>query len=397
MLNIEEPKYGMAAYWSKAFRVFFTAAVTYAIVNMLFWLLTLTRFWTIDAGHLSIYWWHAHELLWGYGGAVIAGFLLTAVGNWTGRPTASPRVLQAMLLAWLLARIGWLLGGSWLWLGTVADCVYLILLAGVFMRPIAATKQWRQGGIMSKLVLLLAGHIGVSIGALGLVANTQFWAQTGIYLGLFTVIALLLTFLRRVYPFFVRAASGGKVELSTPVWVDRASMVLFFTLLIVFFVWPDQLVMPLVAGALALVLGVRLVGWHDVSIWRAPLLWSLYLGLVMIALGCVLLALSYWFPLWHFVAVHSWTMGAFGLITLGMMLRVSLGHTGRNVRQSRQWLWWSLVPMLLGAVLRILTPLLLPQWLAFGYLLSQLSWTLAFVVMFICVVPMFFKPNHQGL
>ncbi|MDP6189602.1 MAG: NnrS family protein, partial [Gammaproteobacteria bacterium] len=332
MLNIEEPKHGMAAFWSKAFRVFFAAAVGYAVVNMLFWLLTLGQLWTINAGYLSIYEWHAHELLWGYGGAVIAGFLLTAVGNWTGRPTASPKVLQLMLGAWLLARTGWLIGGSWLWLAVLADSAYLALLGGIFIQPIAATKQWRQGGIISKLVLLLVGHLMVSASALGLVANTQQWAKGGVYLGLFITIALLLTLLRRIYPFFVRAASGGKVDLATPVWIDRWSMILFLLFFLAFFAGPDHLVMPIAAAALTMVLGIRLVSWHDASIWRAPLLWSLYLGLAMITLGCALFALSYWHIPLRFVAVHSWTMGGFGLVTLGMMLRVSLGHTGRNVR-----------------------------------------------------------------
>ncbi|MDP6166960.1 MAG: NnrS family protein, partial [Gammaproteobacteria bacterium] len=136
MINIEEPKHGIEAFWSKAFRVFFTAAATYAVVNMLVWLATLAWSWQPDAGQLSLFQWHAHELLWGYATAVIAGFLLTAVGNWTGHPTAAPQVLQVMLGAWLLARIGWLLGGHWLWLGATADVIFLALLNGVFIRPV---------------------------------------------------------------------------------------------------------------------------------------------------------------------------------------------------------------------------------------------------------------------
>ncbi len=397
MLNIEEPKQGMDAFWSKAFRVFFTAAAAYAALNMLVWVAVFAQVWSPDAGSLSLFQWHAHELLWGYGVAVVAGFLLTAVGNWTGRPTAAPGVLQAMLLAWLLARVAWLVGGSWLWLAVTADTVFLALLTGIFAQPVIAAKQWRQGGIMAKLVLLLAAHLMVSAAALGLVADTQSWAEGGIYLALFSVVGLLLTFLRRVYVFFVRAASGGTVQLPTPVWIDRASLVLFVALLVVFCAWPNSLAMPIVSGALALVLGVRLVTWHDVSIWRAPLLWSLYLGLAMIVVGAALLALSYWYPQWRFAGVHAWSMGALGLITLGMMLRVGLGHTGRNVRQPRVWLWLSLVPMVVAVLLRIFVPVLAPQWTGTAYLLSQVSWALAYVVMLVCLVPVFFKADQQGL
>ncbi len=397
MINIEEPKHGIEAFWSKAFRVFFTAAATYAVVNMLVWLATLAWSWQPDAGQLSLFQWHAHELLWGYATAVIAGFLLTAVGNWTGHPTAAPQVLQVMLGAWLLARIGWLLGGHWLWLGATADVIFLALLNGVFIRPVWLAKQRRQGGIVAKLILLLVANLMVSASALGLVDNVYAWTEGGVFLGLFSIVGLLLTFLRRVYPFFVRAASGGKVQLSSPVWIDRASLVVFLVFLIVFFAWPGELVVALTAAALVLVLGARLVTWHDKSIWRVPLLWSLYLGLAMIVLGAALLSLSYWYPSLYFSGIHAWSMGGLGMITLGMMLRVGLGHTGRNVRQPRLWLWLSLVPMLVAVLLRIFTPILADQWVAAGFILSQISWTLAFVVMIFCLVPVFFKANQQGL
>ncbi len=397
MLNIEEPKSGMAAFWSKAFRVFFTAAAAYALVNMLLWLMTFAQVWRINSGGISTFQWHAHELIWGYGAAVLAGFLLTAVGNWTGRATAGAGFLQAMLASWMLGRIGWLAGDALLWLGAVGDAVFMLLFFGLFVQPVMAARQWRQGGIIAKLIMLIVGHLMLSASALGLLTKGQMWAETGVYIGLFAIIGLLLTFLRRVYPFFVRAASGGSVHLPTPLWIDRASMVLFVALFIVYLGWFDTLAMPLVAGALGLVLLVRLWAWQDASIWRAPLLWSLYLGLAMITLGALLLALSYWWPQWRFVALHAWSMGGFGLVTMGMMLRVGLGHTGRNVRQPRVWLWLALGPMLMAVLLRLLTPMLAPSLVPTGYLLSQFSWMLAFVVMLVCLVPVFFKPNQQGL
>lgn len=397
MLNIEEPKTGLAAFWSKAFRVFFTAAASYAVINMLIWLLTFAQAWHIASGGISSFQWHAHELIWGYGAAVLAGFLLTAVGNWTGRATASAGMLQAMFATWLLGRIGWLAGGNLLWLGAIGDGLFLLLFFGQFVHPVMASKQWRQGGIVAKLIMLLVGHLMISASALKLVAEGHFWAETGVFIGLFAIIGLLLTFLRRVYPFFVRAASGGTVQLPTPLWIDRASMVLFVMLFVIYLGWWESLAMPLVSGALGLVLLIRLWAWNDATIWRAPLLWSLYLGLAMITLGALLLAASYWLPQWRFVAIHTWSMGGFGLVTLGMMLRVGLGHTGRNVRQPRVWLWLALVPMLVAVLLRLLTPLLAPTMLPTGYLLSQLSWSLAFGVMLVCLVPVFFKPNQQGL
>lgn len=397
MLNIEEPKTGMAAFWSKAFRVFFTAAAAYAITNMLLWLLTFAQVWHISSGGISTFQWHAHELIWGYGGAVLAGFLLTAVGNWTGRATASAGMLQIIFVGWLLGRIGWIAGDGLLWLGAVGDALFLLLFFGVFVQPVVVAKQWRQGGIIAKLMMLLVGHLMISASALNLVANAQHWAEMGVFIGLFANVGLLLTFLRRVYPFFVRAASGGTVQLPTPLWIDRASMALFVVLFIVYLGWWESLAMPVVAGALGLVLLVRLWGWLDAFIWRAPLLWSLYLGLAMITLGALLLAASYWVPQWRFVAVHAWSMGGFGLVTLGMMLRVGLGHTGRNVRQPRVWLWLALVPMLIAVLLRLFMPILAPALVPTGYLLSQLSWSFSFAVMLVCLVPVFFEPNQQGL
>ncbi|MDC9720874.1 MAG: NnrS family protein [Gammaproteobacteria bacterium] len=387
-LNITEPLSGSALFWSKGFRPFFIAAAGYAIVAMLVWSAALFYGFNIDTGGLSYFQWHAHELLYGYGGAVIAGFLLTAAVNWTGRNTLSGFGLQLIFLVWLGARIGWLLGGVWLWLGAMADGLFWLMLMVAIARPIIQVKQWRQLGILAKLTLLFSAHILFVLDAFAWVPGA---AYVAIYIGLFTIIGLILVMLRRVFPFFVKAASGGRVELNNPTWIDRSSLVLFVLFMLVFFIWPKSILMPVVACAIGLVLLVRLLNWFDSFIFTAPLLWSLYVSYGFIVLGCWLFALSYWHGQLHYLAIHAWSLGGFGMATLGMLVRVSVGHSGRNVRAKRPWMWLAFMSLIVGVLLRVILPMVWPAFATEMLIWSQVAWLLSFVVTFYNLVPLLTK------
>jgi uncharacterized protein involved in response to NO len=387
-LNITEPLTGTSLFWSKGFRPFFLAAAGYAVVTMLMWAAALFYGFNMDTGGLSYFQWHAHELLYGYGGAVIAGFLLTAVITWTGRDTLSGFGLQFIFVIWLCARIGWLIGGVWIWLGAIADGLFWLALMVAVARPVVKVKQWRQLGILAKLIILFSAHILFVLDALALMPGA---AYVAIYIGLFTVIGLILVMLRRVYPFFVKAASSGAVELTNPLWVDRSSLVLFVVFMVVFFIWPKSLLMPATAGAIGLVLLVRLLNWFDGFLWTAPLLWSLYLSYAFIVLGCWMFALSYWYPELHYLAIHAWSYGGFGMATLGMLVRVSIGHSGHNVRAKRPWMWLVFVSLVIGVLLRVISPLIWPEYASEVLMLSQVAWLSSFTIVFYNLVPLLTK------
>ena len=375
------------------FRPFFLAASGYAIVAMLMWAAALFYGFNLDTGDLSYFQWHAHELLYGYGSAVIAGFLLTAVVTWTGRDTLSGFGLQLIFSIWLSARIGWLIGGAWLWLGAVADGLFWLMLMVAIARPVIEVKQWRQLGILAKLMILFSAHILFVLDAFSLMPGA---AYVAIYASLFTTIGLILVMLRRVYPFFVNAASNGAVDLANPTWIDLSSLVLFVVFMVVFFIWPKSLLMPATATAIGLVLLVRMFNWFDRFIWTQPLLWSLYLSYGFVVLGCWMFALSYWYAELNYLAIHAWSYGGFGMATLGMLVRVSIGHSGRNVRAKHSWVWLVFIILTAGVLLRVILPLAWPPYAAEMMISSQAAWLFSFTIALYNLVPLLTKNRLIG-
>ena len=175
-LSISEPQSGFALFWSKGFRPFFLAATAFAVVSMVCWSWALFFGLSLQTGVLSYFQWHAHELLFGYGGAVVAGFLLTATVNWTGHNTLSGLGLMLLIFVWLVARVGWLGGSAVLWYAGMADGAFWLILLAAVARPIIITKQWRQLGILAKLLLLFSAHLLFFLDALELVPGAAYGA-----------------------------------------------------------------------------------------------------------------------------------------------------------------------------------------------------------------------------
>lgn len=391
-MNLSEPQAGSALFWSKGFRPFFLAAAAFACVSMAVWMAALFFGLALNTGSVSYFQWHAHELLFGYASAVIAGFLLTAVINWTGRDTLSGYGLMMLVTVWLVARIGWLVGGLGVWVGGVTDSLFWLLLMVAIARPVIATKQWRQLGVLAKLLLMFSAHVFFFLDAIGLAQGA---AYPAINIGLFSLIGLILMMLRRIFPFFVKAASNGQVELPNPSWVDKASLVTFTLFLVVFVMAVDSPLMPFSAAALGLVLLVRLLNWYHPFIWQAPLLWSLYLSLAYIVLGCWMLAWSYWSFEYRYLAVHALSYGGLGLASIGMLVRVSIGHSGGDVRAKRPWVLVAFIVFSLGTVLRVFGPIIAPQSQAV-LLLSQVAWILSFGLCFIHLLPILTQSPQIG-
>ncbi|MBT6076346.1 MAG: NnrS family protein, partial [Oceanospirillaceae bacterium] len=179
-MNLSEPQAGAGFFWSKGFRPFFLVAAAFACVSMAVWMAALFFGLALDTGSVSYFQWHAHELLFGYASAVISGFLLTAVTNWTGRDTLSGYGLMVLVAAWLVARVGWLVGGYGVWVGGVTDGLFWLLLIVAVARPVIATKQWRQLGVLAKLLLMFSAHVFFFLDAIGLAEGA---AYPAIYIG----------------------------------------------------------------------------------------------------------------------------------------------------------------------------------------------------------------------
>lgn len=376
------------------FRPFFLAATVFAVISMAIWMANYVFAVDFDFSGIPPHLWHAHEMIFGYAMAVVAGFLLTAVKNWTGVEVLRGWPLAFLLAIWLVARVLPLTG---LKLSTAItggiDSAFLLLLVLVCLRPVLKVRQYKQLGIISKLFLLLLCNVVFYLGLNGDIDNGVQW---GLYSALYIIIALVLVMMRRVMPMFIKNGIDGEVEIKNHAWLDNASLVLLLCLWVSDVFMDYAQVTALFAVALALLHAVRLAGWYTSRIWFKPLVWVLVVAYGFIIAGFVLKALSVYAGISPFISVHAFTVGGIGLVTIGMMSRVSLGHTGRDVFNPPAIVFWIFISMLLGAVLRTVFPLFNMELYVYWVGLSQVLWMLAFIIFVIVYAPMFLTARVDG-
>jgi uncharacterized protein involved in response to NO len=361
---------------------------------MVIWYAAYIHGWSFPFAGLASATWHGHEMIYGYGLAVVAGFLLTAVRNWTAMPTLNGMPLLLLFLFWLFARLFMLAGGAeFLFAAASFDLMFLAALSAAIAMPIIRTRQWHNIAIVGKIVLLLVSNLVFFLGVAGKLEQGIYW---GLYSGLYIIIALIFSLSRRVLPFFIEKGVGYPVELRNSKWVDIASLVLFVAF------WIAELVRPNSAGVAVFAAGLfflhlwRWLGWHTVGIWKKPLLWILYLAYAAIIAGFALKAAAYFPGISPSLGLHAFAVGGIGLMTLGMMTRVALGHTGRNVFEPPPLLFWVFIILFAALITRVALPMLFEQHYRVWIVLSQWLWLSAFLIYFIHYFPILSRPRVDG-
>lgn len=381
------------ALFNLSFRPFFLGAGIFSILSIGLWSLIYIFRFQLPIEAMSSNQWHAHEMVYGYGMAVLSGFLLTAAKNWTGVQTINGKPLILLFGCWALARILFLGGTQQLQLAAAFDLLFGLGVVLALAHPIVKVKQWKQLPLVLKILLLLIFNGLFYLGAIGVLDKGINW---GIYGGLMLIISLVMTLGRRVMPFFIERGVDETVTLSNSIWLDRSNLFLFlgFSIVEVFF---NQ---PLLSSILALLLfGInakRLIGWHTPGIWQKNLLWSLYLAYWFICLGFALYAGAYFLGLNEFLAIHALAYGGIGIMTMGMMSRVSLGHTGRGIHNTHQALPYAFGILLSGAFIRVLLPLVFPAQYLLWVGLSQLAWVISFCIFTFLYFPLLINPRTDG-
>jgi uncharacterized protein involved in response to NO len=370
------------------FRPFFLAAGVFAVLLMALWLLVLRG--SLDLGALSPQVWHGHEMLFGFAVAVIAGFLLTAAQNWTGIPMRAGPPLAARFLLWLAGRLGFLVPSLPVEWVALVDLAFLPAVALVLAVPIIKARQLNNAPFPVMLLVLTAANALVHLDALG-------WTDTaalGLHLATYVVVTMMVMMGGRVIPSFTdnklhtRARRWRTIEILAPVATVSA--------LLAALVAPYSLVTALFAAIAATVHGIRLAGWYTHKFWSVPLLWILHLGYAWIALGFALLALSAaGISTAAVSSLHAFTAGGIGVLTQGMMARVSLGHTGR-VLEPASLMTRAFVAINLAALLRVVLPLLFPGVYAQSMTAAGLLWMAAFGLFVVVYAPMLLRPRVDG-
>lgn len=373
------------------FRAFFVLAALSALMLILLWN-AIIKGTLVHANYFAPAVWHAHEMLLGYSGAVVAGFLLTAVKNWTGRPTLTGAQLAGLCLLWLYGRIlpfyDGLLPDS---LIAIVDLLFLPVLAYHVSRPIMQAKQYSSLVFVAILLLLAVGNGLIHAEALGLLDGS---ANTGIELALATLIVLILVIAGRIFPYFTERAISGTLILKKPLLeaLSIASAVLVFVLQLAsvsgsWLAW--------VAGIAAMLNFTRVAGWYVPRIRYVPLLWVLYMGYGWIIVGFVLTVLAAYGLVLPVLAAHAFAVGGIAVVTLGMMARVALGHTGRALRVSNA-IALAFVLINCAALLRVLLPIAWPGAYDGFIYASTLCWLAAFALFVFVYLPILTQARIDG-
>lgn len=337
------------ALFSFGFRPFFLFAALWAAFAMVLWIIALsgtldlpTRFDPVS--------WHAHEFLFGYLGAVLAGFLLTAVPNWTGRLPLVGWPLAALFALWCAGRIAVLFSATLpTGLAAVIDLAFPMVLGATILREIVAGKNWRNLMVLGLLAVFTLANTLFHLDA----ARGVYAAQgMGLRLGLATAIMMISVIGGRIIPSFTRnwLAREGRDARPTPPMqrFDKAVLLASVVGLLLWVTLPNA---PFTAVAL-LATGVlhlaRLTRWQGHHTGAVPLVWVLHLSYAFVPLGAIALGLAGLTGTGTAAAQHLWMAGAIGSMTLAVMTRATLGHTGQPLLADR----WTLMIYLalLGSV-----------------------------------------------
>ena len=384
--------YSGPAILAVGFRPFFLGAGLWAAGAVALWLAQLAGWPALPSAFDPIAW-HAHEMLFGYVTAVIAGFLLTAIPNWTGRLPVCGRQLGGLFALWCAGRAA---VGVSAWIGpapaAALDLAFPVVLCAVVLREIAAGRNWRNLPVATIIAVLAASDGLVHLEALGLAPT----ADLGLRLGIAAVAVLIALVGGRVVPSFTRnwLAKRGEDVLPRPFGgLDRLAVAVTIAAGLAWTIAPEAAA----SGALALLaaaLGAaRLAGWRGQRTLAEPLVWVLHLGYAWLVAGFAFLGAAVLVPaLPQAAALHALTAGAMGTMTLAIMTRATLGHSGRALTAGPGT---AAIYALVGAaaLLRVLAPLTaLDAALLFG--LSGLAWIGAFALFVVLYGPLLVGPRR---
>jgi uncharacterized protein involved in response to NO len=385
--------FGSGALFSYGFRPFFLGAAIWAVLSMALWVGSLVGLWQIAPGYGALAW-HAHEMLFGYGSAVVAGFLLTAVPNWTGGLPVAGWRLALLFAFWCLGRVALLATGVTGPLpAIVIDSLFLPVLLLVIAREIVAGQNWRNLKPLVLVGLLAAADIAFH-------AEVLNWGapSIGSRIGVAALIGLIMLIGGRIIPSFTHNWLMKAKSRHLPVPFGRFDMLVLALSAVALLSWVGWPTAPTTGQFFviaAIAQAIRLQRWEGVRTWREPLVLVLHLGYAFVPLGFLLGGISILLPqaLAGTAALHCWTVGAVGTMTLAVMTRATRGHTGRALEASRLTVT-VYCAILVAAILRIGAGVF-PQ----AYLglieVAGVAWMLAFGLFLLEYGPMLLGPRQE--
>ena len=371
------------------FRIFFLLGACSALLLVLAWVAVYTIGVNLQT-HFDLFQWHAHEMLFGFAVAIIAGFLLTAPANWTGLPMPTGVPLASLALLWLLGRVVLFLPGLLPgWLIAFVDVAFLPVLASAVAKVVWQARQKHNAVFPVVLLVMTAANV---------LSHFRLRTESGLAIGTELMLYLVLLMISlvggRVIPGFTWARLPG-VACNIHPRLEKLAAVSLISLAAADLGGapaPWMAGLSLVAAGLH---GARWWGWHVRAVWSVPLLWILYVAYAWIIAGLLLKAAFALelvpLPLFR----HAFTVGGIGTIILGMMCRVTMGHTGRPmVLLPGALSAFALINV--AAVVRALFPLVAPAQYRIWIDVAGASWAIAFLIFLIQYGPLLWRPRADG-
>jgi len=372
------------------FRPFFFAGAAWAVVALTLWVCTLLGDITLPTA-LDALAWHRHEMLFGFVGAIMAGFLLTAVPNWTGRLPIAGWPLAGLFSLWAAARLAVLFSSSvTLWLAALLDVGFFVVLGLLAAREVLEANN-RNTPVVGMILLF-----GVADG-LDYLANTGVTPLTDIgwQLALSLVVLLISLIGGRIIPSFTRnwMAKRG-IAKGLPTQPGRLDLFVIGATAVALFAWlfgPQEAPIGIVLIAAAVLQAVRWARWRGWRTLADPLVLILHVGYLWIPLGLALLGLSLMGVAPRSAAIHSLTAGAMATMILAVMTRASLGHTARELKAGPLTVaLYALVTV--GAVLRVAASLRFIDY-NLGIDIAAIAWGGAFLLFLLGYAPVLWRPR----
>ncbi len=382
------PDISTIPFWGRGFRPFFLGAAAYAALDLLLWI-AVHLGWlgsfpvTVTVG------WHAHEMIYGFAMAVVSGFLLTAVANWTGWSPVRGYHLLGLFLLWLVGRLVMLWPDLPPYLVLTIESAFIPALAVSLFVPLYKTRNIRNYVFLMLLTMLFA--LDVHYLLLG--------EMRALHVAIIVLMVMISLVGGRIIPAFTVSAlrqRGLELRNIDQPKLDRLALASWLVVAVLIWVGDAQgSLTALAAFAAATIHLLRMRHYHTAKALIDPLLWVLHVAYLWLIIGLLLLGVGAmgWIspaPIWH-----AFTVGALGSATLGMMSRVALGHTGRPLRCHPLIIlaFWLIQ---ISVLCRVVGILLMSEHYFMLLAVSGLCWSAAFMFYLLIYVPMLLRPRPDG-
>lgn len=381
----------MSPLLSISFRPFFILAALIATINPILWVFNYLEHLSLPLAVVDPLFWHGHEMTFGFTGALIAGFILTASANWTNSEPYQGKALLFLILLWIIERFSYFLP---------LDESFLFILMNLFFPALSfmlLRKLWhfpKQKYVFMPILLGLT--IGKLLHSYGSLYSLDYLEISGreVAVGLIRLIILLIA--GRVIPFFTRKKIEG-VEIELPKWINPISL---FPVVLLVFPWPENTPKTLLAVILAVAIIAnisRQLMWKPLVTFKVPILYILHIGIAFINLELILELVGLFDDEVHFTqaALHLLLAGGLGVIGIGIMTRVSLGHTGRVIKAD---LWTKIAYLLIiiGSITRVIVPIYFSDYYVKSLHIASGMWTLGFLIFLLRYFRILIAPRPDG-